>query len=283
MNIISKTFVLIFLFIEFSSFAQSFNDTIFTKTEDTILCQITLVNDHNIFYQYKKKRRTKAADIPRDQVLSYSSGNPNIVEIINRPMYPKCDTCENWVVLKSQDTIFYGLQITFIDENPEDFNPLIDHHVIEKVQIINKNSPSNIDLTEIESIKWNQTDYYTISLTTEDLKSLHSITNAIHIYGETFLSHQTSSGEFPLYAIIFKRGDHLPVPIPPFTAIVKKVTYRYFTVVDGKKVFIPKGEVNLQSFLRNHFASKPEISDYLKIHNIKYHELDKVFEMANAK
>jgi len=283
MNLTTKTLIFLLLFIEFSSLAQTFNDTIFTKTNDTILCQITLVNDQNIFYQYKKKRRTKAANIPLDQVLSYSSENPKLLEIINRPRFPKCDTCENWAVLHTGDTIFYDLLISFIDEEPESHKIVNKHHIIQKVQIITNNSSSSFDLEDINSISWNDLEYKSISLNIDEFKSLHTISNAIHIYGESFLTHQILEGKHPLYAISFKRGDHIPVPTPPFTAILKKVTYRYYTIVNGKKIFIPNGEIKLEDFLRRTFASNQDIIDLLKHNTIRYHEVDKVFKLANVK
>lgn len=107
----------------FSAFvqSQSFKDTIFTKDNDTILCQITLVNEHNIFYNYKKKKWSRAADISQEQVLTNKSDNPKLLELINRPRFLKCDTCENWLAFKSGDTAYYRITPLYLNHKKVTF------------------------------------------------------------------------------------------------------------------------------------------------------------------
>ncbi len=53
--------------------AQNYKDTIFTTQADTIVCQISLVNNYNIFYEVvKKKKRVESTFIARTEVASFS-------------------------------------------------------------------------------------------------------------------------------------------------------------------------------------------------------------------
>ncbi len=51
---------------------QKYIDQIITKSNDTIACRITLVNDQNIFYTYQKKKTKKYANISLQEVISYN-------------------------------------------------------------------------------------------------------------------------------------------------------------------------------------------------------------------
>ena len=64
--------LLIILFLSpFLSFSQ---DLIVTNSGDSIECTITLVNDANIFYTYKKKKREESTYISLQEVSTYISG-----------------------------------------------------------------------------------------------------------------------------------------------------------------------------------------------------------------
>ena len=72
----SRNAILLFFFILLNkySLSQEYNDTVITKTGDTIYCQITLINGNNIFYSYKKnKGKEKSAYISRNDVMHYAS------------------------------------------------------------------------------------------------------------------------------------------------------------------------------------------------------------------
>ncbi len=51
---------------------QDYTDQIITKSSDTIICRITLVNDQNIFYYYQKRKIEKAAYISLTEVGTYN-------------------------------------------------------------------------------------------------------------------------------------------------------------------------------------------------------------------
>lgn len=60
--------LLSFLLIPFLSWSQ---DLIITNSGDSIECTITLVNDANIFYTYKKKKRQESTYISLQEVSTY--------------------------------------------------------------------------------------------------------------------------------------------------------------------------------------------------------------------
>jgi hypothetical protein len=62
--------VLLFLLITSLGFSQELPDTILTKTEELIICKITLVNDDNVFYNTKKK---KGSYVNLSEVIYHSS------------------------------------------------------------------------------------------------------------------------------------------------------------------------------------------------------------------
>jgi len=62
--------------------AQTFSDSIFTKT-DTIVGKITLVNNVNIFYDYKAGKKIKSTYIALADVLTYKKDTVNI-DIISK-------------------------------------------------------------------------------------------------------------------------------------------------------------------------------------------------------
>ncbi len=52
-------------------FSQGYNDLIVT-TNDSIHCQITMVNEHNVFYKYLKKRSIESGMIGITNIVSYT-------------------------------------------------------------------------------------------------------------------------------------------------------------------------------------------------------------------
>jgi len=110
----TKTYLtFILLFISLRLLSQDFNDLIITKELDSIKCVITLINDDNIFYQYKKKRTKKSAFISRNLVAKFSGDKIESITIKRKDLdrYRKCDTCSNWIVYQNNDTMYYNLSI----------------------------------------------------------------------------------------------------------------------------------------------------------------------------
>lgn len=102
---------IIILLINASLFGQNFNDLIITKNLDSIRCKITMVNDLNIFYQYKKKKNIKTDYISRELVLDFQGENIESITVSKKDVkrHNKCDTCTNWIVDQDNDTIYHNL------------------------------------------------------------------------------------------------------------------------------------------------------------------------------
>lgn len=71
----TKNYLLILIILALASQlnAQSFEDLIITKQNDTIECNITLINESSIFYDYQKKKKTKSTYISKNEVLEFHS------------------------------------------------------------------------------------------------------------------------------------------------------------------------------------------------------------------
>lgn len=70
----------LFSFVTITLKSQNFIDTLYTLPDDTIVCQITLINNYNIFYQYKvKKNKFKETFIPRSKVVSYILNSKDVI------------------------------------------------------------------------------------------------------------------------------------------------------------------------------------------------------------
>ena len=70
-------FITILFFLVINASAQT-NDLIITKVTDSIKCNITLVNDDNIFYEYFKKKTKTTSFINLTKVASYTYKNETI-------------------------------------------------------------------------------------------------------------------------------------------------------------------------------------------------------------
>jgi hypothetical protein len=73
----SITFLLLVILLSNKSNAQNFNDTIFTKNAEIIICNITLVNNYNIFYTSAKKKN-KSVFIPRADVIRFTVSSKDV-------------------------------------------------------------------------------------------------------------------------------------------------------------------------------------------------------------
>jgi hypothetical protein len=249
--------------------AQSFNDTIFTKTSDTIICQITMVNNHNIFYQYPKKRRTKAGNISRDLVLSYSSSNPKLVEIINRPKYPKCDTCNNWIVLNTEDTIYYNIKLSFINDK---------YKIVKGVNISTPNSITTLNIDNISAIKWDSIIYKSLKLSIANLEKLKKMAGIDQLDSKSFISSTIVEGKIPLKAFCFTGTQIYYVG----TISVRSVLdIQYYIIKDNEIVLIPHKQKDFKQFIQENLSDHNNIIISVNKNWARYKDTIEIFEMYN--
>lgn len=78
---------------------QELPDQIITKSGDTLNCKITLVNDQNIFYDFKKKKTKKHSYISLKEVVSYSwiSNSPEYIDPDKKEFYAY-DSTHCWIM-----------------------------------------------------------------------------------------------------------------------------------------------------------------------------------------
>ena len=74
-----KILIISYLFVfVISGYSQDFKDLIVTKANDSIHCTITLLNDDNIFYDYKKKKNIENTFVPINKVKKYTYGGKSV-------------------------------------------------------------------------------------------------------------------------------------------------------------------------------------------------------------
>lgn len=254
----------------FSAYAQSFNDTIFTKINDTILCQITMVNDHNIFFNFKKKKKIKSNYISREQVLSYESSNQKTLKIIGRTEYPKCDTCSNYIVLNSGDTIFYGIKLNYLIEDKKLINSIS----------INSNSYTLYGNEDILSVKWENIDYTRIILCNQDRISLYDRSKAYRLYQDDWLGYEIVEGKIPL--MIFGYSG-MRIILLPFMTQDPIISYDYCIKINDQYKLVPIEKKEFQSFAQQYFSDKKDLIEDIENGVLTRDNIEKILQIYNQK
>lgn len=78
-----KTTVLILSILSSSIlYSQEYKDLIITKTNDTINCNITLVNESSLFYDYLKRNTKHSKYISLNEVLTYSNDGNQVKSVV---------------------------------------------------------------------------------------------------------------------------------------------------------------------------------------------------------
>lgn len=93
----SLLLITIFTIFYFTGNCQSFSDTLYFYSGDTTICEITLVNESNIFYSIKTKSKILDSYSPRSEILTY-------IEVANEtpqqysPVKFDFETTQNWIL-----------------------------------------------------------------------------------------------------------------------------------------------------------------------------------------
>ncbi len=269
MKFIYSLFIICALLFVNSSYSQSFNDTIITNEQDTIFCKITLVNDHNIFYQYKNKRRTKAGDISRDQVLSYVSCNPQIVEIINRPIYPKCDTCENWIVLKSGETIYYNIKVSFFDDQ---------NQIAEGAYLKTRNSVTTLEINNISQIKWDGVFHNSLILSEKKRDELKKMNGLDYLNNNSFLSRTIIEGDLPLRGFYYFGSSIVWVGAISARSIED---IQYYIIKNNELLFIPSSRKGFKTFVLEYLADNEYLVSCINNKVLDQNDIVEIFKIYN--
>lgn len=98
------TYVIIACLISPLSHSQDLQDRIILNTGDTISCEITLVNDQNIFYDFFKRKTRKSDFVPLTNVKEYDWLSKDKIKAIDKKKsYMQYDTTGRWL---------FGLKLT---------------------------------------------------------------------------------------------------------------------------------------------------------------------------
>lgn len=94
-----KLFLLLHICLVIGSigYCQTFSDSLFHTSGDTTICEITLVNDSNIFYSIKKKSKILNSYISLSEILRYNE-IVNEIPIQNSQVNFSFDTTRNWII-----------------------------------------------------------------------------------------------------------------------------------------------------------------------------------------
>lgn len=255
--------ILIFLF-TLNAFGQDFDDLIITKKHDSIVCNITFVNDQNIFYEYKKKRKTKADYISRDLVLDFNSAK--LDDVVFKPtassFYQKCDTCENYIVLFSNDTIYYDLEIHRFEQS---------QHILQVCYL----SPSSFTTYipyNLKSMFWDGIEYTPISLTDDDLAKMRY---------HTFY-HTAQKKHLGFYVIKGKAS------LIEFSYLVNSsYYYRSFLImkilleINNERIVVPMGENAFIWILRYYLKDNPELILRIENRELGYDDIEEIIKIYN--
>ncbi|PCI97182.1 MAG: hypothetical protein COB15_08225 [Flavobacteriales bacterium] len=233
--------VIIILFISTNLFGQNLNDLIITKNQDSIRCKITLVNDANIFYQYKKKKNIKTDYISRELVLDFRGDNLENITVSKKDVkrYSKCDTCTNWIVDQDNDTIFYNLVIKYIENPPSTrFNILglgykKDSTLIESIKWKDRTTTILYNICEIKSVSWNGINYFTFK---PDFRYEHS---NVKYMCEKYLGYYEVKSKVSLirFTSVYESQD---VNMTHSLSSSIKTSPEYCIEIGSDKIMIPK-------------------------------------------
>lgn len=262
-----KTYFTIFFLLLFigNIQSQSFDDLIITKSKDSIHCKITLVNDYNIFYDYKKKKNTKSTFISKTEVIEYLSDDYKEDEsLINSILYPSCDTCRNWIVIKSGDTLFYNINLNFITKEKFHFADF---------QIREGNSVSHYTYDAIKSAQWNNTSYFYFNLSNRNIfdSDNNKILEGVHQKG--FIGYQKYSGPINVVEFFYQVLQH--------TDLSTHNKLGYCIVDNSEYIYIPNNRKEFIEVMRKYITKNPKLLKAIENKEFKYKDLETIIKIYN--
>lgn len=259
---------LIMAFISLGVIAQNLQDTIITKTGDTIKCEITFMNDDNIFYKYKQKRKLRSKHISKKNVYHYSSSKIEKVSFNSnsRTVYRKCDTCKNWLVTMNNDSIFYNLIP----------HPLCnDAYLFSHVACSDSNSVIIFEIPRIKSMMWNGFAYRHISDKDIDIKHLPYTL-------QEFINRDQLMGYYRVKGKVSLIKSGYPVKDMPLLTIssysLKSV---YFLEIDNKLVYMSRIKKEQATLLKELLKDNHDIIAQIRDEGINLFEIVKLLERYN--
>ncbi|MBD79001.1 MAG: hypothetical protein CL840_08790 [Crocinitomicaceae bacterium] len=266
-------FLLFFVNIHLS--AQDFNDEIETKDHVIIPCKITLVNNLNIFYKYKKGKKTKTAYIPKEQVLRYDGLELESVtlSLSNSKMYSKCDTCENWFSAHVDNSP---------DSNKRAYNDLTvrflkaDTTLIESISWTGQYGVRKFGSCDVNEAYWNGRKYFTVYL------DLRYEPNLLRRYScNHFLGYYVIKGDISLikYASSYLTNQYRNHGIPMATNEVEKTNREYCIEIDSVRIKIPRKDDQFRAAIKELFHHDDFLIHGLEKYQWTYDDIERIVKL----
>lgn len=271
MKPISYLFILSIISFSNTLYSQSFDDLIITKSKDSIQCKITLINDCSIFYDYKNRRSTKSTYISMEDVTAYLSDAYKDEDILSPySTYPGCDTCSNWIILITGDTIFHNIKFKYLIEGKFHFNNFL---------VIDTNSIDEYTFVDLHSAYWNGINYTTFNFSERDNRLLDIKGYATHIHQKSYLGYDIVYGKIPLRDFFYIYTEYYFVP--PFTIPVLDNRSGYSMIKDNQAILIPEQEELFLQRIKLYLSDNPELIKRIESKELGYENIEEIFRIYN--
>ncbi|NPD84465.1 hypothetical protein HNS38_06835 [Lentimicrobium sp. L6] len=245
--------------------AQTFDDLIITKEQDTIQCKITLINDYSIFYDYKKKKNTKSTYISKAEVEEYLSETYKVDENLKFSRnYPSCDTCKNWIVLKSDDTLFYNIKLNLLIKEGYHFS---------EFRVKEKESISYYTFDVIKSALWNNAYYYSFNLSNREIFDSENKNILQNVLQKEFVGYEKYSGRLKIVEFFYE--------ILQFNDYSTHIELGYCILDKSEYVYIPNNRKEFIEVMRKYITENPKLLEAIENKEFKYKDLETIIKIYN--
>lgn len=274
-----KQFIILLLLLKTIStaFGQDLKDIIITNNDDTIICNITLVNDDNIFYQFKKKKNIKTSYIAKNMVLDFTSTNLKSVTVKRKEfeIYNKCDTCTNWIIDSYGDTIFYNLDVKYARKEEK---------LIEYVRWSDSVSSQKFTSCDIKEAYWNGIKYFSISPDLRYETTTSPIYNCNEFLGYYVIQDETSLIKYASYFKSYNSNNGFSSPTATGTVSAfgtLETAPEYCVEIFSNIIKIPKINKHFRITMMNLLYKDSDLVSRLENKEFKYQDIEEVIKIYN--
>ena len=276
----NKPYITILLvLVSVNTIGQDLNDLIITRSQDSIKCNITLINDQSVFYQYKNKKNIKSTYISKEQIKEMKGPNVELAKLknVDDKYYNNCDTCNNWITLFSDDTIYYDLNIKFIKASPR---------LIKSFTFSTPYSSSFFYSCDIKEASWNNIYYFTFQ---PDLRFESSTSHRYlcdNFLGYYIVKDKVSLIKYTSHTRETKTNfQNLPFPNGGGTIhgyYSGSLTEPDFCIeIDSKRFKIPKNNRQFKLAIKNLLYKDAELIEKIENRELKYDDVEEIVNIYN--
>jgi hypothetical protein len=293
-------FSIILVFLGTKLFSQDLNDLIITKNLDSIKCKITLVNDENIFYKYKKKRHIKTTYISRSLILDFKGNDLKELTIKREDLdrYKKCDTCQNWLVDKDGDTIFYNLVVKYMKipsftlSSMTEFGSERDSSLIESIAYEDSTTFINYNICEVQYISWEGRNYFTfkpdyrydhhnLKYQCENFLGFYLVKNSVSLIRYSSVYENVNSNIYKNTNGLIHNESSRELSMSYSKSI--KTTPEYCIEIDNLRIMIPKKnrEKHFRIAIMEVLHKDKKLVERIKNKEFEYEDIEEIIKIYN--